>query len=78
MAAERLHPCPTCHHETMDACWAAEKTLGARGKRLCLDCHDECVAKDRAKSASARSRSAESSGSLDIRRLIMAGREPES
>jgi len=74
MAAERLHPCRTCHHQTMDACWAAEKTLGARGKRLCLDCHDECVAKNPGKSAPSGSRSSDKGGSLDIRRLMMVGR----
>jgi len=78
MATERLHPCPTCHHESMDACWAAVKTLGARGKRLCLDCHDECVAKDHGKSPPSRSRSSDTGGTLDIRRLMMAGLERAS
>jgi hypothetical protein len=72
MATQRLHPCPTCHHETMDACWAAEKTLGSRGKRLCLDCHDECIAKGQGKSTLPPPRSTKQGGSLDIRRLMMA------
>jgi hypothetical protein len=30
----------------MDECWAVAKRLLSGHKRLCLDCHDECLPKD--------------------------------
>ena len=29
----------------MDECWAAGKEFLARHRRICLDCHDECLPK---------------------------------
>jgi len=44
--ASLLHPCRQCNHGTMDECWAAAKRLPSGAKRLCLDCHDECLPKE--------------------------------
>ena len=30
----------------MDECWSVSKKLLSNQKRLCLDCHDECLPKD--------------------------------
>ena len=49
-----LHPCPTCGHKSMDECWAAGKELLARHRRICLDCHDECLPKVRRRAAQSR------------------------
>jgi hypothetical protein len=55
----------------MDECWAAGKVLLSTHRRLCLDCHDECLPKV-TRSARPPRRSTAPDTSLDIRRLLMA------
>ncbi len=71
MDAERLHPCPGCGHESMDECWAAGAELPAKGRRLCRECHDECL--PRVRRAPAPNRRANGSGEpADLPKLLFA------
>jgi hypothetical protein len=42
-----LHPCSGCGHKTMDDCWKASSELTSRTRRLCVECHDDCLPRQR-------------------------------
>ena len=41
-----LHPCKECGHKTMDECWSASQRLLLKHRKLCVECHDDCLTKE--------------------------------
>lgn len=67
---QRLHPCPGCGHTTMDACWAASNEIPVRSRKLCLDCHDECLSKVRRRTGTAAPRPHHPAAPEEVPRLL--------
>lgn len=54
----------------MDECWEAGQRLLRRERGICLDCHDECIAKPSARSRRSAASAKRSAKSVDPRLLF--------
>lgn len=68
-----LHPCPGCGHESMDECWSVSKEFPTVHRRMCVECHDDCLPRIRRTAAKAPHRGKKVPGAPDPR-LLFAGR----
>jgi hypothetical protein len=67
-----LHPCSKCGHESMDACWKASSELLARNRRMCLECHDDCLPRLRNRSKKSKTPRAQKVDPHALHRLLFA------
>lgn len=65
-----LHPCPGCGHDSMDQCWRVSSELTPRNRRICVECHDDCLPRLRSRSRKAASLPTKKIDPKDLHRLL--------
>jgi len=57
----------------MDECWAAVTRLRSVQRRLCLDCHDECMSGDLERPPASSRSSSTREPAADLRNVLSSG-----